>query len=202
MIIKFDHISYSCGMEDKKEVFERFARQYEVLFEEINLRNISGKQKLFYEKHQYHDLVMFDSKENFPVELTVYDRCRTKEPGLALENNKIVIKTADRKETGFFFEKMGFVPQGNVMVLKTVLNKQKVVLQIEETENEYNQKLDNYGFSSLAFWSNNVEKERKKLKELGYGVTLIEELVVNQKKLYICFVVGKQGEIVELIGIK
>ena len=38
------------------------------------------------------------------------------------------------------------------------------------------------------------------LKGQGITVTDISEVIVNKRRLKICFVTGKQGEIIELIG--
>lgn len=201
MIVKFDHISYSCSIVEKDSVYkQKFAGKYKILFEEIGLKNIQGKQRLFYQHHQYHDLIMLLSERYLPVEITAYEDCKKEKERFFIEQGRIVVETAKAQETEAFFREFGFKRQGEFMILKPILDKQEIVLEIRETMQEYYSRLDNHGFTSLAFWSNNLHSEKRKLETAGYEVTPVEELMVNHRKLKLCFVVGKQQEIVELIG--
>lgn len=199
MIIKVDHISYSGNRVDKKQIIEKF-ENYKVDFEEVNLKNVKGKQSLFNEFHDTHDLVLLKKENSIPIELTLYEGCKNNKSMLEIKDQIILVRSKCRSETEIFFECLGFKEDHGYLYLKTILDNVAIKIRILESNN-YSCKLDNNGYSSLAFWVNNIEKERKRLIKCGYETTPVETLKVNEKILRLCFVIGTQGEVIELIGV-
>ncbi|MBI1984712.1 MAG: hypothetical protein HYS60_01215 [Candidatus Wildermuthbacteria bacterium] len=63
-------------------------------------------------------------------------------------------------------------------------------------------KLDDAGFASIAFISNNVGEERDFLDKRHVHPSAVEQLNVHGKTFSICFAQGSQGEIVELLSLQ
>ena len=81
-----------------------------------------------------------------------------------------------------------------------MLDKKRIYVKLVESSDYCSHCLDVKGFSSMAWIVNKIEKYTNMLKGQGITVTDISEVIVNKRRLKICFVTGKQGEIIELIG--
>ena len=88
-----------------------------------------------------------------------------------------------------------------MLSLKTMLDRHNIYIRLSECDESYSNCLDVTGFSSIAWIINKMEKYVKTLHEKGIKVTDIDTLTVHGRKLKICFVLGRQGEIIELIGV-
>lgn len=121
---------------------------------------------------------------------------------------ELTIYTNDLDESEFFWSYFGFrcvLTDSDYRILKFVSPLQvnpctlyllQSTIPIRETN------LDDAGFASLAFLSNDVEKEREELLKKNVQISKVEELTVNGKAFNICFARGNQGEIVELLSLK
>ncbi len=200
MIIKLDHISYSGKYSDAKSIFNKFIK-YDIDFEEKDLLNIECKNELFNETQIKHDLYMMKCNNELPIEITLYANCTNDEPMLDVRDKKIFIKSNDPSATEKLFFDVGFKRKDDYVYLKPIMDNTEVKIYVEPSYSTYNRKLDNFGYSSLAFWSSNIDKDREKFHKLGYKVTDIEKLLVNGKILDIFFLNGNNGEILEFIGV-
>lgn len=202
MIIKFDHISFSCGKELAQSI--PFISGYELQFQERALKNINCKQSFFKMPHREHDIYMYEKPQNLPIEITAYDTCFSGRKSMAVENNSIIMYSPYPEKTIEFlslFELKRAGRKGNDFVLEGRFVLGGVTLQVRDA-NIVEWKLDKTGWSSVGFLSSNVLKELKKVQDAGYEVTCTEQLEVNHRRMNIGFCKGPFGEIIEIIGLQ
>ena len=199
MVIKFDHISYSCDMEspDTKAV-----EGYCLDFEEKQLPNIKAKHDFLQNKSMFHNISLYRCEGKYPIEITAYPVCTGHNQKYMVSDEVITVNSQCPEETRRFYEVMGFKKaESGMLELHPFMENRKVVLKVEESDTG-EVFLDKNGFGSLAFVVDRIEKHKTQLERNNYSVTEIETLVVNGKSLRICFAWDNVGDIVEFIGIK
>lgn len=202
MIIKFDHISYSCGRDLAQSV--PIPSGYELQFQEKSLKNISCKQSFFKVPHREHDIYMYEKPGNPPIEITAYDTCFSGIESMAAEGHSIVIYSPYPEKTAEFLSLFGLkkVEQdGAELALEGRFALGGVTFLVRKAD-AVEWSLDKTGWSSVGFLSSNVQKELKKVQEAGYDVTCAEELEVNHRRMNIGFCKGPFGEIIEIISLQ
>ena len=202
MIIKFDHISFSCGRDLARSV--PIPSGYELQFQEKSLKNISCKQIFLKVPHREHDIYMYEKPGNPPIEITAYDTCFSGIEGMAAEGHSIVIYSPHPEKTAEFLSLFGLkkVEQdGAELALEGRFALGGVTFLVRKAD-AVEWSLDKTGWSSVGFLSSNVQKELKKVQEAGYEVTCAEELEVNHRRMNIGFCKGPFGEIIEIISLQ
>lgn len=208
MIIKFDHLSYSCSYEEEERMISKFCSAsggYKFQFRE-QIENLPIKNRILQNVCDMHNLVMLQpiNQHNFqvsvPIEITSYPKV-SGYAAYGLSDGMIEFRSPDIGESFLFYQLLGFQKEGrNVLSLKTMLDKNRVFIKLVESSDVYPHCLDVAGFSSIAWIVNKIEKYVNRLKAQGITVTDINELTVNKRRLKICFLIGEKGEIIELIG--
>lgn len=207
MILKVDHISYSCGMN--VDFFAIIPKGYQLAFKEENLINVEAKKSFLKNKNYYHNIYMFENDENMiPIEVTQYTEIENCKSNLDFQGDVLIYNVLKVKDSTDFFSILGEIPTAvkdgfTILELKFALDKRKILLYFKEASEIYNEPyLDVVGYSSLGIWVDSVEKYHKKYIENGYFPSDISEITVNKKQLKIFFVKGKNCEILEIIGLK
>lgn len=199
MIIKFDHISYSCEIDNPAvEIVEGFCLD----FEERELPNMEAKHVFLQREAKIHNISLYRCEGKYPIEITAYPECTGYNKKYQVSDEAITVYSRCPDETRRFYEVLGFKgAEGDVLELQPFMESKKVILKIQagETEEVF---LDKLGFGSLAFVVDRIEKHKLQLEKNNYSVTEIETLTVNGKLLRICFAANNVGDIVELIGIR
>ena len=202
MIVKFDHISFSCTFAEEEMVVKDFTG-YEEVFSEKNLCNLEIKEPFLRVKQDTHNIFMLQKENCYPVEITSYAQCQQSERRLNVEADRICIKTADVELTEQLYKSLGFRGENGILEYKPLLDSAVVKLQIiQDSHAPTTTCLDDAGYGILAFVVDNSKKQKKQLEEAGFAVTEIQELTVNEKPLKICFAKSKAGDLIELIGIR
>lgn len=119
--------------------------------------------------------------------------------------NNILIKTSNLDESIKFWQYFGFsisFKSDNFIVLrfKPVMSEKTYLITLVVSKG-ISTSLDIDGPSCVALLSTSAKKERNILRERGYNVSKIENLVVNNKELDVFFIKGGHGELVEIISI-
>lgn len=199
MIIKFDHISYSCDIDNPAmEIVEGFSLD----FSERELLNIDAKHAFLQKKAMYHDISLYRCEGKYPIEITAYPECGGHNKKYLVSDEVITVYSECPDETRQFYETLGFKSmEDDILGLQPFMESKKVILKIESADTG-EVFLDKKGFGSLAFVVDRIEKHKMQLEKKNYPVTEIETLTVNGKALRICFVMNNVGDIVELIGIR
>lgn len=207
MIIKLDHLSYSCSEEKEESVLKEFCNtgNYRIQFHE-KIKNAKIKENMMQHPSEFHGLTMLQPTNknetvNIPIEITSYPKVKGDSPYM-LKNGVIEFKTKNQKESTSFFHQLGFqeVEKG-ILSIKTILDKKPYYVRLVESDVDYPSYLDIIGFSSMAWIVAKIEKYVEHLKNREIAVTDLGPVFVNNRKLKVCFACGKHGEIVELIGV-
>ncbi len=202
MIVKLDHISYSCAYGEEETVKASFAG-YEEIFREENIENLLIKSEFMQNQAKEHCLYMLSKEGCCPVEITSYPVSCSGRERLTLEEDAICVRTSDVQETRGFYEALGFGEKEDRMSLKPLLDRTETNIRIvQDPGAAASFYLDQKGFGILAFVVDNGKKQKKQLESAGIYVTDIQELSVNGRNLKICFAKSKAGDLVELIGIR
>lgn len=202
MIVKLDHISYSCAFGEEESVKASF-EGYQELFCEETIENLSIKSEFMKDRAKEHCLYMLAKEGCCPIEITSYPNCCFGSERLSLEEGKIRVRTSDVEETESFYEKLGFCRNTDGMSLKPLLDKTETCIQVEQDYNvETSFYLDQKGWGILAFVVDNAKKQKRQLESAGIYVSDIQELAVNGRNLKIFFAKSNAGDLVELIGIR
>lgn len=206
MIVKFDHISYSCALSQENNTRNLFDG-YEVQFHEVELDNLPMKHTYMHEKPSKHNIMLLQKNGAYPVEITAYETCHKRSNGIdekyVLSEELIEIFSENPEKTEQFFELLGMKKgEDSVLELKPLLDEKKVRIKVHKSNENTQVRLDEEGFGSLAFVVDNAKKQKQSLTDNGIACTETEELTVNGKKLKIFFTNSPSGEIIELIGLR
>lgn len=199
MIIKFDHISYSCKTE---ESVEWLVGNYIQEFKETHLPNIEAKCAFLQKYEPFHDIALYNCHGKYPIEVTAYPECMGENKKFDISDEVITVYSMCPEKTVAFYEAVGFrLSEGMFLELLPFMEQKKVILQVVQADiGEVF--LDKKGFGSLAFVVDRIEKHKQQLEKKGYAVSSTDPLSVNGKELKICFVSDDAGDIVELIGVR
>lgn len=202
MIVKFDHVSYSCSYEQEEQTKASF-EGYEEVFCEKELKNLPIKKEFLKLPAESHNIIMLQKEEAVPIEITAYPECPKGKEKLVVGAGGFVINTADLEKTKVFYEALGFHRDGEKLYMKPMLDTKEIVLQfVQNCGVENATYLDMQGWGILAFVVDNGAKQKKNLENAGIYTTEIQELEVNGKKLKIFFAKSDVGDLVELIAIR
>lgn len=202
MIVKFDHISYSCAYAEEEQTKALFPG-YQEAFAEKDLENLSIKAEFLKEPAKLHNITMLQADGGYPIEITAYPSCFQGAERYELQEQLIRIFTPDVEATADFYAKLGFRQEDADLVMKPMLDQREVRLRPEEaSDREKTCYLDQQGYGSLAFVVDNGARQKKQLDGLGIYTTEIQELMVNGKLLKIFFAKSSAGDLVEFIGVR
>lgn len=200
MLIKIDHVSYSCDGQFDYKIF--YDMGYDTEFCEERLENIECKKNLLKYKAELHNIYMLTKEDRIPIEITMYDRVDKIDTGLSLNGNTLEWKVCDIGKAEEFLMLFGAKKEKeSELILKGFFDKAPLRIKLTENYNKNEPYLDIDGFSSLGLVVDNVNRELVKMKGKGYFVTDVNEIIVNKKKMEIGFVVGENNEIIELISV-
>ena len=203
MVLKLDHVSFSCGKEF--EITNIIPNGYDKKFEEIDLQNIACKIPFLKRKCKTHNIFMYEGEtdKSIPIEVTQYTDVVDYKTSIKLDGRRIMWPVVDTEAAKEFFVAVGGKADSDLprVVFKPFLDKASFEIEFVEAKDNEMPFLDVEGFSSLGIFSDNAKKEMDKMSNKGYFVTEVSEIVVDGKKMDIGFVMGKNNEIVEFISV-
>ena len=200
MVLKVDHISYSCST--KKEAEESLPEGYEEEFIETDIPNIQCKKELLHYDNPVHTLRMMKrQKGGVPIEITEYRQVGQEETGMNLEGDILWIDTPDIGSTAAFFRTLGFAGQEE-LVISPILDRESFRICLRSVPYRREACLDSMGYTSLALFVDDLHREVRRLEEEKIRTTGISPLTVQDRDLEISFVIGSCNEIVELISLR
>lgn len=200
MILKFDHIAYSCTRNEFEEIMKLF-RDYSQVFLDRNLSNLDIKHSFMKYWCDTHDISLLISDYCLPVEITAYDQVGEGNK-YEVDDDSIIVNTASLTDSVSFYKSIGFKDcNESEMVVKPIIGDKSIRLRFNELPNTVNY-LDSAGYCCLAFVTNNAEKEKQKLDRKNIFTTDIKPLRVNNKQMKIFFSYNDFGDICEFISIE
>lgn len=206
MLIKIDHVCYTCARENDKSIIDANP-SYKVLFKETDLENLDIKQGMSCCENKVHDIVYLEAKGKIPIEITEYgviDEGKN-EPAFNSETSTLYIPTHNLADSIAFFQFCGAkIPEQTLTyakgTIKGLFDKTTLNIELNLSDQACDWILDRSGVCCLALVVKDIEKERDKWLE-QYHATEIRMLNVNGKRLKIFFGVGKCGETIEVISL-
>lgn len=201
MILKFDHIAYACQRQDLPQVLAKFPN-YRQIFSEKSLKNIKAKRELMTNKNlSYHDIVMLNSNNGLPIEITAYDEI-TGRGKYSVQEKNIICHTADTVASDKFFTAIGLEKQAVARYkLNTFFDNTPFYIKLVTTPHKDKCFINSSGYSCIGLIVNNVAREKQRLSKNGIETTAIDELIVNGKSLKIFFAYSNAGDMVEFIEV-
>lgn len=199
MILKFDHLAFSCIKDKLNESITNFS-DYESVFIEHNLPNLLIKEQLMQYKGATHDIALLNHKEKLSIEITAYDEVGDLVGKYDIKDNSIIVTTSSVKSSALFYEAIGFKHNSdNCYNIHPMLDDRDINIQFKENKMGSTNYLDSAGFCCMAFITNKANKEKKRLEKLNISTTDIMELTVNGKLLNVFFAYNEYGDMVEFI---
>ena len=206
MIVKFDHISYSCALNNEEKVRSMF-EGYHTEFHEVDLKNMPMKFKYMHSETEKHNIMLLSKTGSYPVEITAYDTCQERQEGVlpkyVVKDELIEIYSVNPEKTKVFLELVGLKKEEDgVLWVKPMLDERVLKIKVCQSKQDTAVYLDEEGFGSLAFVVDNAKKHREQMINGGFPCSEMEELLVNGKKLKIFFTNSPTNEIIEFIGLR
>lgn len=197
MIIKFDHITYVASLEKKRKVLSKF-NDDNLLFKEINKKNMKEKYCLMNMQQEYFDMYYFD--EVMPVEVLFYNEVFTGNV-IFMEPDKRTVhaRSTDLEICRNILKCIGFkeetiCKQNNLKFnIKGIFDKSDYWICIEKASSVSTSHLDDQGYGCIAFLVDNLENLRNEIgnrQEIDV-LTEPEDIIINGRCLKIFFVLFK-----------
>lgn len=139
MIIKFDHLSYSCSYEEEEKTINMFCSNGErgghILQFRERIKSPLIKNQIMQNACDMHGLVMLQPidqnhfRSSVPIEITSYPKVFGS-PSYDLLEGLIEFRTRKIEDSLSFYQQLGFEKETrNVLSLKTMLDKKKNLCQ-------------------------------------------------------------------------
>jgi catechol 2,3-dioxygenase-like lactoylglutathione lyase family enzyme len=210
MICSIDHIALTCS--DAKSACSKISSWgYQKVFTETGMPNPLIKRPLMKNWSEKHDVFYFRRDGALNIEVIRYDTVHRGQSFLDKQEKpfeKGIVLYSRELEAGYrFWSLFGLrlVRKDSDRywcLFRSPLLGELTFVIIQRTAALKDFALDTEGFNCIAFLSTSIDQERDFLLDSGVKTTPVENVVVNGKNMAILFAEGKDGEIVEVIGLK
>ncbi len=201
MILKIDHIAFTCQKAEVTEIM-KMMEDWHPLFYEKHLKNLEIKKPFMRYWQEDHDIILLNSDRHFPVEITAYEHVAQSENKYEVLGDTVTVNTSSIERSKAFYHAIGFKEEGSDrMTLKTVMDQMQLAikLRIAEKTQDSNYSLDTYGYCCLAFVTNNARREKNRLEKNAIKTTEIIRFRVNGRDMDIFFAWNPLGDMCEFI---
>lgn len=206
MLIKIDHICYSCQKGTEDVAKSKFCGYHEVFYQR-EVPNLSIKQKRCIRENVSHDMIYLEKAGSFPIEITSYENIALEEGGFTFDYHNSVMETySDHIQTSIaFLELCGAKREADhtgrtVMSMRGLLDKQALTIIIKQAKKPKPWILDRGGNACLGLIVRNLESTKQKIRK-AFEVTETKELPINGRILKLFFAFGLCGETIEFISV-
>lgn len=207
MILAIDHVAYtSNSINQDIDIFTQ--NGYTIDFDVKNIPNPEIKKELMTDYSEIHDLMLLKKTNSYSIEILNHKNSFSNNSFIKNSINSInSIDTLQIETTNFeksleFWRSFGYNEENNLLVFNSIFQSSKLYLSLNETDTANKTTLDTTGFNCIAFITNNINRECKRLNSLGYQTTSLNNISFNNKNMTVAFVISDQKEIVELIEVK
>lgn len=104
MILKLDHISFSCA--EGRDYLASIPQGYREVFAEMGLPNTECKRRFLSDWQDKHNIIMLQSESGIPVEVTQYEAVSV-EGRMSLYQNEIHLPTCSIQSSVPYFSRLG-----------------------------------------------------------------------------------------------
>lgn len=205
MIIRFDHLTYVCNETNLSQVLSEFERiGYVESFREVNIPNIAPKMPLMRYPNKTHSLYFFEKANCIPIEVISYECTTINCPMIdyMLNGDTFNCYTKEINALKGLYGCLGIKEIDDLTLnVKGVLDRTNAFVHFIQAENP-SVNLDNEGFTCPTLFVDSYLKTKEKVEENGYRCTESSPITINGRELKIFFILGKYGEVLELISNK
>ena len=205
MLVKFDHITYVVNKSNLASAKQLLAKcGYVERFSEENVDNPICKSAYISHLNTKHSLYFFYSPSGIPVEIVSYVYTTQNQQPLdyKLGSTNVLCKTGVLQESIDFYCVLGACANANgSLEMKGLLDKKAIGISFKE-KHDFATNLDNEGWCCPALIVDSYKKTKMQLENSGYFCTEADVMVVNGRNLFVCFAIGQNNEIVEIISSK
>ena len=203
MIIKLDHVAYTCTADRTEAVIRSFQETHRIVFSD-EPKNLSIKADFMSSMPKTHGLIMMEplNAGELPVEITAYEQTFADNNSMAVDGNTVSIFSPDTSETAVFLEAVGFKKtEENEWCMTSIFEPKEVCIRVMLQEGAKLNRLDQDGYCCLAFLCSSAAAERQRLSGM-LACTPVRQLEVNGKRLELFYAQGGNGELAELISLE
>ena len=206
MLIKIDHICYSCQKGAEEIAMSRFCGYHE-LFRQKDIPNLSIKRKRSMRENVSHNIIYLENKGSFPIEITSYENIAEGQDGFLFDykNNVIEMYSDHIPMSVALLEFCGAKRKSETtdqaeMSMHGILDKLTLTIIIKKSEQPKPWILDRGGNVCLALVVKDLESIRRKIGTI-FDVSDIKELEINGRVLKLFFAFGLCGETIEFLSV-
>ena len=199
MILGFAHVAYSSA--DPEAAISLFNRDIDRRYEGVASHPAKGI--LLANAAKTHDLILLKGQPT--IEVVSHDTGTIAGPEtIGLDGSTIVLRVADPGRERAFL-KAGFAAreEEDALLIPGVFPTWQATLKLHRSaQSPAGSPLDIDGFSCVAFYSSDLEQDRKRLLELGgHHQTEIFDVTLNGRRLDILMLRSPNGIIIELVKV-
>jgi hypothetical protein len=207
MILGIDHLALNTIDPDSIHL-ELDHKGYKCVFTENDILNHPEKKPFLHEFRSKHDIALYKhGKDRLAVEVTRHGDKYFNNSEIFLADNVLTVKVPEdkiNKEIQFWIEYLKFKEiDAQTYKFTSVFPQWSCELKFEVAGVVKNEsKLDDNGYTCLAFITNNINNDLKNIKGYGIGhMTTVFNLTVNKQDLSIALFRTPAGLICEFIQI-
>ena len=203
MLVKFDHLTLVVNRKDaQKKIEELQALGYRLTLVNDNAVNIPSKMQFLKYKDATHGLYFMDAPEGIglPIEIIAYEHTSNDKSWvdyIPLEN-VITSLSNDEEKCKQLYLTLGCDCENEQVVFNGALDPVPYAINIKKVKNVAHN-LDNEGFCCPTIFVKPGNKTKNKFVEQGFTCTEPEFFETNGKSMFVFFVKGMNGELIEIV---
>lgn len=203
MLVKFDHVTLVVNRKDaQKKIEELKALGYRLTLVNDHVVNIPSKMQFLKFKDATHGLYFMDAPEGkgLPVEIIAYEHTTNEKSWIYYKplDNTITALSTDVEKCRQLFVALGCdIDEGEIVFNGALDPAVYKIIAKQEQNIVFN--LDNEGFCCPTIFVKPGNKTKNKFEEQGFECTEPEYFETNGKSMYVFFVKGKSGELIEIV---
>lgn len=207
MLVKFDHLTYAANRASVSAIVDIFCQQgYHLTLQEEQATNMPTKLAYMQCKDATHGLHFLapPSCGGIPVEIVSYEHTTQGNSCIdyPIGGQEFTIKTSDVESCKMMLIALGCEAiADDTLSFNGALDEHTTIIRIIESV-EITNNLDNEGICCPTVFVRPLGKTKTKLEDAGFICSETETFEVQGTYLYVFFVQGKGGEIIEITSNK
>ena len=203
MLVKFDHLTLVVNRKDAHRKIEELKNLgYCLTLVNDNAVNIPSKMQFLKFKDATHGLYFMDAPEGkgIPIEIIAYEHTTSDKSWVDYNplENSITTLASNVDKCRQLFLALGCDMEDDEMVFNGALDPAPYMINIKnETGLALN--LDNEGFCCPTVFVKPGNKTKTKFENKGFICTEPEYFETNGKSMFVFFVKGENGELIEIV---
>ena len=203
MLVKFDHLTLVVNRKDaQRKIDELKELGYHLTLVNDNAVNIPSKMQFLKFKAATHGLYFMDAPggKGLPIEIIAYEHTTNDNSWVDYNplENSVAILTSDIEKCKLLFLTLGCDLENEEIIFNGALDLAPYKIDIKQ-ESGLVLNLDNEGFCCPTVFVKPGNKTKAKLENKGFICTEPEFFETNGKTMFVFFVKGENGELIEIV---